>query len=560
MAPANEDSSSNVGHLEPSTESSPLLGNGKDREDHGSVEHGDTAPNGIADPASDVPLAHEPSTRELVLVMSGVWTGTFLAALDSTIIATLSAPISASFNSLSLLSWLASAYLIANAALQPLSGRLTDILSRRTGLIFSNVFFCAGNLICGLATTEWVMILGRVVAGMGGGGLTAISTFVASDLIPLRRRGVWQGFGNISFGVGAGVGGVFGGWINDVWGWRNAFLIQVPLTVVSGLLAWFLIDIPIKQIEKSAWKRIDVMGAVTLVATLLLLLLGLNSGGNVVPWTHPLVLTSLPLSAVFLGLFIYVESTYAEEPIIPVRLLLDRTVLSSCLTNWFTTMSIFSLLFYAPIYFQVKGLSTTQAGLRLVPESLGGACGSISTGLVMRRTGRYYFLTVIILSIFVVSLSVVSTFNLETPAWESIIALFFAGFGYSGMLTVTLLALISAVEHSNQAVITSASYAFRSTGSAIGITISSAVFQNILKLELWDRFGDREGAATIIGKLRDSLEEIQHLPLSWKADVMDVYMDALRGVFLTMLGLAVIGLSVSLAMREHKLHSNLARN
>ena len=537
---------------DPTTESSPLLG-------HGQGQDHDTRLNGVADADSDLPLADEPSTRRLLLIMSGVWLGTFLAALDSTIIATLSAPISASFNSLSLLSWLASAYLIANAALQPLSGRLTDILSRRTGLIFSNVFFCAGNLICGLATSEWVMILGRVVAGMGGGGLTAISTFMASDLVPLRRRGVWQGFGNISYGVGAGVGGVFGGWINDVWGWRNAFLIQVPLTVISGLLAWFLIDIPIKQTEKSAWRRIDVLGAVTLITTLILLLLGVNSGGNVVPWTHPLVLTSLPLSAVFLGLFIYVESNYAEEPVIPVRLLLDRTVLSSCLTNWFTTMSTFALLFYGPIYFQVKGLSTTQAGIRFIPQSVGTAVGSVTTGLIMRWTGRYYFLTVTVLSIFVASLSIVSTFNLETPAWEPFVVFFFAGIGYSGMLTVTLLALISAVEHRHQAVITSASYAFRSTGSAIGITISSAVFQNILKLELWDRFGDRKGAAEIIGKLRDSLNEIQHLPPSWKADVMDVYMDALRGVFLTILGLAVMGLSVSLAMREHKLHSNLAR-
>lgn len=559
MAQLEADPSIERGSREIESETSPLLGNGKHQQVNSSLERGETPLSGTADQEDDVPLAEEPSTRRLLAVMSGVWLGSFLAALDSTIIATLSAPISASFNSLSLLSWLASAYLIANAALQPLSGRLTDILSRRTGLIFSNVFFCAGNLICGLATREWVMILGRVVAGMGGGGLTAISTFIGSDLVPLRRRGIWQGYGNICYGVGAGVGGVFGGWINDMWGWRYAFLIQVPLTVVSGLLAWFLVDIPIKETEKSRWQRIDVLGAVTLIVTLVLLLLGINSGGNIVPWTHPLVLVSLPLSVVWLGSFIYVESVYAEEPVIPVRLLMDRTVLSACLTNWFTSMAIYSLIFYGPIYFQIKGLSTTQAGVRLIPQSLGTAVGSVTTGLVMRWTGRYYYLSVTVLLVFVASLSIVSTFNLATPAWEPFIVFFLAGIGYSGMLTVTLLALISAVEHRHQAVITSASYAFRSTGSTIGITIASAVFQNILQLELWGRFGDRKDAAEVIGKLRDSLDEIKNLPLSWKAGVMDVYMDALRGVFLTTLGLAVVGLLVSLAMREHKLHSNLAR-
>lgn len=211
-----------------SSETTPLLGDNSTKITPEDVSnHEETNANvGDNQHENDVPLAEEPSTGKLLLVMGSVWFGTFLAALDSTIVATLSAPISASFNSLSLLSWLASAYFIANAALQPISGRLTDILSRRTGLVFSNIFFAAGNLICGLATSEWVMIFGRVVAGMGGGGLNAISTFTASDLIPLRRRGVWQGFGNISFGLGASLGGVFGGWINDTWGWRKAFLIQ----------------------------------------------------------------------------------------------------------------------------------------------------------------------------------------------------------------------------------------------------------------------------------------------------------------------------------------------
>ena len=538
-------------------EESPLLGHSKDRIDNGTLER-QASPNGNI-PENEAPLANEPSTGRLLLVMSSVWIGCFLAALDQTIIATLTAPISASFNSLSLLSWLASAYLIANAALQPLSGRLTDILSRRTGLVFSNIFFCAGNLICGLAQQEWVIILGRVVAGMGGGGLTAISTFVASDMIPLRRRGVWQGIGNICYGVGAGLGGVFGGLVNDTWGWRTAFLIQVPLTVISGILVFFLVDIPVKEANKPTWKRIDVLGALTLIITLVLLLLGLNSGGNLVPWKHPLVFISLPLSAVFLLIFIYVENTHASEPIIPVKLLLDRTVLSACLTNWFTTMSIFGLIFYGPIYFQVKGLSTTQAGERLIPLSVGMAFGSISVGLIMRMTGRYYLLSAIVILIMVISLAVTSSFNLTTPAWEHFVVFAFAGFGYSGMLTATLLALISAVAHEHQAVVTSASYAFRSTGSAIGVTIASAVFQNVLNIELWDRFGDRKGATEVIDKLRENLSELKSLPPEWKAGVLDVYMDALRDVFLTTLGIAVLGFLVGLAMREHKLHDNLAR-
>jgi len=542
------------------SETSPLLSNGKrtaassEADETAGFANGDRSPQ-----ENNVYLAEEPSTGKTLLVMGSIWFGTFLAALDSTIVATLSAPISTSFNSLSLLSWLASAYFVAQAALQPLSGRLTDIYSRRNGLVWANVFFAAGNLICGLAKEEWVMLFGRVIAGMGGGGLTAISTFVASDLVPLRRRGVWQGFGNISYGIGAGLGGVFGGWINDNWGWRNAFFIQVPLTVISGILVSFTVKIPVKHSEKAAIKRVDFLGAATLIITLVLLLLGLNSGGNIVPWNHVLIYTTLPLSFISLLLFIYVENSIASEPIIPVKLLLNRTVLSACFTNWFITMSVFAILFYGPIYFQVKGLSPTQAGVRLIPQSVGTALGSIGTGLIMRWTGRYYLLNIGIQMIFIAACSIISTFTLDTSAWEPYLAFLMSGTGYSGMLTTTLLALISAVDHEDQAVITSASYAFRSTGSVIGITIASAVFQNILKMKLWATLGHREGAAEIISRLRDSLDEIGKLPLDLREEVRGVYMDALRGVFLTTLGISVVGALVSLAMREHKLHSNLER-
>lgn len=333
----------------------------------------------------------------------------------------------------------------------------------------------------------------------------------------------------------------------------------MPLTVVSGIMVFFTVKIPVKQSSKSALKRIDFLGAAALITTLVLLLLGLNSGGNVVPWNHPLIYTTLPLSFFSLLLFIYIESQHASEPVIPVKLLLNRTVLAACLTNWFITMSVYSLLFYGPIYFQVKGLSTTQAGARLIPQSIGTAFGSVSTGLVMRWTGKYYILNIVTQIIFTSAYILLSTFNLTTPAWEPVLTFFMSGTGYSGMLTTTLLALISAVDHQEQAVITSASYAFRSTGSAIGVTVASAVFQNILKIRLWSEFGDREGGSQIIGRVRESLDEIRMLPIEWRGEVREVYMEALRGVFLASLGIAALGGLVSLAMRENVLHKSLER-
>lgn len=540
------------GEMRPADEETPLLHDALKPTDgnEDAIEQGTT---------EETIILEEMSTRKLVVILSSIYVGVFLGALDSTVIATLSAPISTSFRSLSLLSWLASAYLIANAACQPLSGRLTDIFGRKAGLVVSNILFAAGNLICGLANSEMIMIFGRVVAGMGGGGLMAISTFVASDLVPLRKRGLIQGVGNVCYGTGAGLGGIFGGWVNDVWGWRVAFLSQVPFVVISGFLVWWTVNIPAKKSEKSKLSRVDFLGSSTLLITLVFLLLGLNSGGNIVPWTHPLVLASLPLSIAALCVFIYVELYVSPEPVIPVRLLANRTVLAACLCNWFTTMVTFMVLFYVPIFFQAKGLSTTAAGLRLIPQSIGSSVGSLGCGLIMNHTGKYKALSIAVLVSFCLGTGLLATLDFTHPDWPSYVYQFLIGIGYGGTLTVTLLAVISAVAHDHQAVITSATYAFRSTGSTIGVTIASAVYQNILVSSLNDKFGGRKGADEEIRRIRDSFDELKHLPDGWKEGVLDSFAGALRGVFLTGLAIAVLGAICSAFMRQHTLHKSLAR-
>lgn len=505
-------------------------------------------------------LASDVSGARLWIILASAYVGVFLGAIDTTIIATLSAPISSEFKSLSLLSWLAAAYLIANAACQPISGRLTDIFGRGPGLIFSNVFFAAGNLICGLAQSSGMMIFGRVVAGIGGGGLMSISTFLASDLVPLRKRGVIQGVGNICFGLGSMLGGVFGGFVNDnsAMGWRLAFLVQVPVVVVSGLLVFFLVKVPPKISNKSYLSRIDFVGAFLTMSFLVVLLLGLNAGGNIVAWTHPLVLTTLPLSLILLIGFVIWEDRNAQ-PIIPVRLLIHRTVFTACVTNLVCTMANTTLIFYVPMYLQVLGYSPTQSGLRILFGSLGVSFSSIGCGLIMKRTGRYLALGICVLISFVAGTAIISTLDANSPSWVPFPAFILTGAGYGGMLTVTLLACIAAVDHSQQAVITSSTYAFRSVGATLGITIASVVYQNILKARLWERFGSEPDAAGEIGRIRDDLDELKHLPAGWKDGVIASFMEAFRGVWLTTLGLAIVGLICVSLMKQHKLHTNLAR-
>jgi MFS family permease len=421
-----------------------------------------------------------------------------------------------------------------------------------------------GTLICGLAPNAETIVAGRVVAGIGGGGLTCIATFVTSDLVPLRKRGVWQGYGNLVYGLGMGSGGLVGGLLADKLSWRWAFLLQIPFIAASTVLVVFLLDIPVNRSStRPALRRIDFLGSTLLVTSLVLLLLGLNTGGNQLPWSHPLIITSLVLSVATLALFLYLEAEprWIPEPMIPVSVIArSRTVLAAYLTNWFSTMSSFLALYYVPLYLEIRGESSTAAGLRLVPFAVAISVGSLGSGILMRATGVYYWQSAVTMAVFVLGAALISSFQLDSPTWQTYVYPMPLGVAYGSMLTITLVAMISAVDHEHHSVITAASYAFRSTGSTIGITVAGAVFQNILTKELRANYGRFPGSEDVIRRIRDSLDSVNHLPPDWdRSVVMGVYMDALRGAFLSGLGLALLALVVGLAMKEHHLHKNLAR-
>ena len=477
--------------------------------------------------------------------------------------ATLAAPIATEFNSLPLLAWLATAFLIGQAATQPLSGKLTDIFSRHSGLIVSSLIFATGNVICGFAREQWMMILGRLVAGVGGGCVNTIATILVSDLIPLRQRGVWQGFSNVFWGLGNGLGGVFGGYINDTWDWRVAFLAQVPFTAVSLVIVCCFLDTlrsrgPQKPPDgRPSISRIDFLGSFLLVSTLVLFLIGLTTGGNIVPWTHPLASVTLPLAAILFFCFIYVEQKVAREPVVPLHFLKNRTVLCACLTNWFFHMINYAFIFYLPIYYRIRGVSTTQAGAALIPFSVSLPLGSLVAGTIATKTGKYQYLLWSILVLMLVGAIASCTVTLETSLWLPRVYLGLVGLASGGVLIVTLLALLSSVNPSEQAVITSISYIFRSTGSVVGLCVASAVYQQVLEKDLWARLGGISNAAEIVRGIRDGLDYVDMLPPQLQLTVKRSYMVALRATFSTTVVSAALALVCGLMVRELRLPSTL---
>ena len=249
------------------------------------------------------------------------------------------------------------------------------------------------------------------------------------------------GLGNVVYAAGAAIGGPLGGWLGDDVSWRWAFLIQVPICFLHFSLVSWKVNIPSgpgSMVEKL--KRIDYLGAITLVSAITLILIGLSLGGNQLPWDAPLVYSSLIGGSILLVTFVFVERYIAREPLLPLRVLFSRTPLFVSITNWFITMSQFGILYQIPLYFSAVEQSTTSyAGLHLIPNAIFASTASLLAGIYMSRTGVYKNLLIISGLCGLLGPLLMTFWDYKTTGqimyWLAMIP---GGIGYGAILTVTL--------------------------------------------------------------------------------------------------------------------------
>jgi len=514
-------------------------------------------------------LANKFSRVEICWILAGLWSAVFLGALDGTIVATLMTPIGSHFNKSNQSSYIGTSYLLSVCCFTPLYGRLSDIIGRKGAMLLALSLFGSGTIFCGLAPSMEALIVARAVAGMGGGGVMTVASITVSDLIPLKQRGLYQGMANILYGLGAGLGGPLGGWMNDALGWRSAFLLQTPVLTFSFILVALKVNVKLPyelQHESTSDKlrRIDFLGSLTLVGTVGCLLLGFSlKSTEEMSWSHPLIWGLLAASSVWGFLFVLVESFWAPYPVMPLCLITQRTPLAVSLSNLVTSMSAFSMLYNIPLYFSAVRLnSTTNAGLHLLPHSIALSTGSVFAGWLMRRTGKLYTLTLAssLLTILASILVVFWNDNSSTlHLWGDIIP---QGFGMASLITSTLIAMIASVNKEDMAVATGITYLFRTTGQVLGVSLSGAILQAVVIQKLRERI-QGPGSAEIIYEIRHSTTIIPTLDPPFKQAAVDSYADALRVVFICQAAINVVGLLACIPIQENSLpgtHEEDSRN
>ncbi|KAJ3531991.1 hypothetical protein NMY22_g7926 [Coprinellus aureogranulatus] len=452
-----------------------------------------TSPVEDDDPPS--PPVNVFSNADLTWMLAGLWAGVLLGAFDGTVVATLLTPIGSEFKASNEASYIGTSYLLSVCCFTPLYGRLADILGRKGAMLLALSLFGSGTILCGAAPSMKALIAARAVAGMGGGGcvhnsleetrslaliyavtpyssqrhdrlpnpaFSKVSSIAVTDLIPFL------------YGVGAGLGGPIGGWINDRFGWRMAFYIQAPFFVFAMAVVALKVNIKLSneiECQSLAQKvqKIDFVGSFTLVGSVGCMLLGFSlKTAEEIPWNSPAIVGLFWACAAFTVTFVLSQKYWASYPVMPLRLISQRTPLAVSMANLFASMSAFSMLYNAPVAIflgredeernyswyantppqpEFPVLTVTQAftWFPIQAPQIAIPTGSIFAGWLMRRTGKLYGLTLTasFLSIFASLLA--STWNQSTPDFHFWADLLFQGFGMASLITTTLIAMITAV-------------------------------------------------------------------------------------------------------------------
>jgi EmrB/QacA subfamily drug resistance transporter len=495
---------------------------------------------------SGVPVRYDFTHRQIQVVLIGIMSGSFLAALDQTIVATALPRIVGDFGGVDQLAWIASIYLLTSTAAMPIIGKLSDLYGRRLLFQISIIVFMVGSLMAGVSQSMGQLIASRAVQGFGAGGLVVLNFSVLADIVAPRERGRYQGYVASVWAVAAVIGPFLGGFFVDNLTWRWIFWVNLPIGVGALLITSAALKLPKRDRTDVS---IDYLGAALLVAAIVTLLLVTEWGGDRYDWTSPEILGLFGASLVFILLFVWCERR-AADPIIPPRLFKIPTFRISASAATIFGMLQFGTILFVPVYFQiVRGDTATNSGLLLMPQMIGILVGTISAGRLTTRTGHYKIFPLIGLPMLAASFLVLSRMQPDTSQWVAIVCMVFVGAGIGMTTPALMLSVQNTVDTDDIGSATSALMTMRSMGSSLGAALFGAVLTGRLTAELSDNLGP---AARGIDPalLRGSPDQIARLPDAVQHGVIESFADALSAVFLVAVPIAILAFVIVLFLPE----------
>jgi EmrB/QacA subfamily drug resistance transporter len=423
--------------------------------------------------SSDHPYV-APADRKLIVI--GALVAMFLAALDQTIVAPSLPTLGNALGDAHWVSWVVSIYLLTATAITPLYGKLADIRGRRPTLYSGLGIFLAGSVICALAPNMIVLIIGRAIQGLGGGGIIAVSQTIVADAVPPRERGHYAVYISGLWATASIAGPILGGVLTQYVHWSAIFWVNLPIGAVAIIMA---IKALAKLPDVRRPHRLDLIGSALVMAATAAIMLGLTLGGKGDGWL------SLPvLGLIVLGVVLYVlfwqHLGRAAEPLVPPRVIVNPVVLPG-LASLFCSMGVnVGLTVYTPSFLEgVHGLTPAEAGFVLMSFLLGSVGGAGSTGRRIRTTSHYRRLAVSGCIVTLVSLVVFAVALPWLPLYGVIFGLFVVGYGLGTNFPVLTVSVQNAVERRDLGVATAGLGFVRTLGGIFGVAVFGALMLSL---------------------------------------------------------------------------------
>lgn len=322
-----------------------------------------------------------------VAALAGISVVMILIALDQTVVGTALPRMVAELKGFELYPWVAAAYLLTNAILIPVTGRLGDLHGRKPFLLTSILLFTLASVLCGLAQSMLQLVLARALQGVGGGMLIGSAFASVSDLFPETMERVrWQVMLSATFGIAAALGPMLGGWMTEHFGWRSVFYVNLPVGLLALPIVWRYLPRIVHR-RQGASKAIDWIGVLLLTLAIGTLLLTAELGDRL-GFASARFWGLVVLAFVLGGLFVR-HQRGTPAPVIPPQLVADATVRRLGLLGALTGFNLFVLLFYSPLLLQGGfSMSPKQAGLMITPVLVCMTLGSIANGRLIPRVAR----------------------------------------------------------------------------------------------------------------------------------------------------------------------------